>query len=226
MSIKHLAIIPDGNRRWAKDRGLPTLEGHRRGYDLVNNIGEWCIARGIEHVSVWGFSTENWKRSEEEVSYLMDLIHLALTREIGFYNERGIRVKVVGLRDGLPEKVLRAIEDAEAKTAGNAKGQINICVNYGGRAEIIAATKRLIAEGRTPEEITEASFGDATWFAGVPEPDLIIRTSGEQRLSGFLSWSGAYSELLFVDKHFPDFNEEDLDAAIAEFDSRQRRFGK
>jgi undecaprenyl diphosphate synthase len=224
--LKHITIIPDGNRRWAKERGLPSLEGHRRGYDKVKDIGEWCVARGIPFLTVWGFSTENWKRSEEEVNYLMDLIHLALTKEIGFYNEKGIRVKVMGLRDGLPEKVLLAIEEAEMRTAGNAKGQINLCINYGGHAEIVAAAKKLIAEGRTADEITEETFGAATWFSGIPEPDLIIRTSGEQRLSGFLSWSGAYSEMLFIEKHFPDFSESDLDAAIAEFDRRERRFGK
>lgn len=226
MPIKHIAIIPDGNRRWAKEHGLPALEGHRRGYDKVKDIGTWCVARGIPFLTVWGFSTENWKRSEEEVAYLMNLIYLALTKEIGFYNEKGISVKVIGLRDRFPEKILRAITEAETRTAANTKGQLNLCINYGGHAEIVEATKRLITEGRMPEEITEESFGAATWFSGIPEPDLIIRTSGEERLSGFLSWSGAYSELLFIDQHFPDFDEETLDAAIAEFDRRERRFGK
>lgn len=224
--INHLAIIPDGNRRWAKDRGLPTLEGHRRGYDKIKDLGGWCIDRGIKNLTVWGFSTENWKRTEEEVGYLMNLIFLALTKELDFYNKKGIRIRVIGLRDGLPEDVLRAIDGAEAATVSNGKGQINICVNYGGHAEIVAATRRLIAEGRTANEITEESFAAATWFGGVPDVDLIVRTSGEQRLSGFLPWNGAYAELKFLQKHFPDFEEKDLDALIEEFDSRERRFGK
>ena len=224
--LQHLAIIPDGNRRWAKDRGLPTLEGHRRGYDKIKDIGGWCVDRGIKNLTVWGFSTENWKRTEEEVGYLMNLIFLALTKELDYYNAKGIRIRVIGLRDRLPENVVRAIDEAEAATASNDKGQINICVNYGGHAEIVAATKRLIAEGRTADEITEESFAAATWFAGVPDVDLIVRTSGEQRLSGFLPWNGAYAELKFLDKHFPDFDEKDLDALIEEFDRRERRFGK
>lgn len=224
--INHLAIIPDGNRRWAKDRGLPTLEGHRRGYDKIKDIGGWCVDRGIKNLTVWGFSTENWKRTEEEVGYLMNLIFLALTKELDYYNGKGIRIRVIGLRDRLPENVVRAIDEAEAATVNNDKGQINICVNYGGHAEIVAAAKRLIAEGRTADEITEESFAAATWFAGVPDVDLIVRTSGEQRLSGFLPWNGAYAELKFLDKHFPDFDEADLDALIEEFDRRERRFGK
>lgn len=226
MPIKHLGIILDGNRRWAKEHGLPTLEGHRRGYDNVKAVGLAALNRGVEHLTVFAFSTENWKRSEEEVGYLMDLLHHALTAEIDFYMDNDIRLRVIGRRDGLSEKLVAAIDDAENKTSGNARGQINICINYGGRAEIVDAVKAIVADGTKSEDVTEELVASKTWMAGIPDPDLIVRTSGEQRLSGFLTWCGVYSELLFVDVHWPAFGEADLDAAIAEFDSRQRRFGK
>lgn len=226
MPINHLAIILDGNRRWAKENGLPSLEGHRRGYDNVKTIGLAALSRGIAHFTVFAFSTENWKRSAEEVGYLMDLLHHALTAELDFYMKNDIRLRVIGRREGLSEKLVAAIADAEARTANNARGQLNICINYGGRAEIVDAVKRLLAEGAKPEEITEELMASKVWMAGIPDPDLIIRTSGEQRLSGFLTWSGVYSELLFLDVHWPAFGEEQLDAAIAEYESRERRFGK
>jgi len=225
MNLKHLAIIPDGNRRWAKEKGLPTLEGHRRGYETFKSIGDLCIDRGIEYVSFWGFSTENWKRTEEEVGYLMDLILHALRSDLDFYHQKGIRLKVIGRRDGLPQNVARAVAEAEAKTDGNENGQINLFLNYGGHAEIVDAVKEIVASGIASEDVTEELISKTIWMKDMPAPDLIIRTSGEQRLSGFMSWAGAYSELMFVEKHWPDFGEKDLDAAIAEFDRRQRRFG-
>lgn len=226
MPINHLAIILDGNRRWAKENGLPSLEGHRRGYDNVKAVGLAALDRGIAHFTVFAFSTENWKRSAEEVGYLMDLLHHALTAELDFYMKNDIRLRVIGRREGLSEKLVAAIGEAEAKTAGNARGQLNICINYGGRAEIVDALKRMVADGVKPEEITEELIASRVWMAGIPDPDLVIRTSGEQRLSGFLTWSGVYSELLFLDVHWPAFGEKHLDAAIAEFDRRERRFGK
>lgn len=225
MPIKHLAIILDGNRRWARERGLPTLEGHRRGYDNVKAIGLAALDRGIEQLTVFAFSTENWKRSEEEVGYLMDLLHLALTSELDFYMKNDVRLRVVGSREGLSEKLVAAIDAAERQTAGNARGQLNICVNYGGRLEIVDAVKRIVAEGTRPEDVTEELVSARVWTAGIPDPDLIIRTSGEERLSGFLAWSGVYAELLFVDAYWPDFDETHLDAAIEEFARRERRFG-
>ncbi len=226
MPVRHLGIILDGNRRWAKERGLPSLEGHRRGYENVKMIVRAALARGIEFLSVFVFSTENWNRSKEEVTYLMDLLHFALSREIDFYMKEDARLKVIGSREKLSEKILSAIDEAERKTAGNARGQINLCLNYGGRAEIVEAAKRLAAEGLAPEEITEKSFASKLWTAGISDPDLVIRTSGEQRLSGFLTWESVYSELLFVDTYWPAFGEKDLDEALAEFERRERRFGK
>lgn len=226
MALRHLAIILDGNRRWAKAHGLPTLEGHRRGYDNVKTIGLACLDRDISHLTVFAFSTENWTRSTEEVGYLMDLLLTALTKEVDFYMSHGIRLRIVGGRQGLSEKLIAAIDAAEEKTASGTAGQLNLCINYGGRAEIVDAARRLVAEGKKAEEITEESLGAAMWTSGLPDPDLVIRTSGEQRLSGFLTWSGVYSEILFIEKHWPDFNETDLDAAIEEYAKRERRFGK
>jgi undecaprenyl diphosphate synthase len=223
MPVNHLAVILDGNRRWAKERGLPSLEGHRRGYDVMKSIALAAFERGVGHFSAFVFSTENWQRSAEEVDYLMGLLRRALTVELRELADRGVRLKVL---EGLPSGMAAAIEDAERSTAANDRGQMNLCLNYGGRAEIVDGMKKLLASGARPEAIDEAAVGRALWSAGVPDPDLIVRTSGEKRLSGFLTWSGTYSELLFLDKHWPDFTEDDLDAALAEYERRQRRFGK
>jgi len=226
MPIKHLGIILDGNRRWAKARGLPALEGHRRGYENIKAIGLLALDRGIEHLTAFVFSTENWQRSAEEVGYLLNLLLRALTVEIGFFVEHGVRLKVLGSRERLSAAMLEAIAAAEKTTGSGTRGQLNLCLNYGGRLEIVEAVKRLLADGIEPEHVNESAIASRTWSAGIPEPDLIIRTSGERRLSGFLTWSGVYSELLFVDKHWPDFNGADLDAALADFEKRQRRFGR
>ena len=225
-AVKHLGIIPDGNRRWAKANKLPTLEGHRRGYDKIKEIGKLCLARGVAMLTVFAFSTENWKRSEEEVSYLMGLLQHALEKDVDFYIKEGIRLRVLGRREGLSDALRKAIDSAERRTSGGSSGQINICLNYGGRAEIVDGLKRLIAEGAKAEDITEEAVAARLWSAGLPDPDLIIRTSGERRLSGFLTWSSAYSELLFVEPHWPDFDEAALDGALADFTERERRFGK
>lgn len=226
MPVRHLAIILDGNRRWAKSHHLPSLEGHRRGYDNLKVIGPAAIDRGIEHLTAFVFSTENWKRTAEEVSYLMDLLYKAIADELDFFMRNDIRLRVVGSRSGLSDKLREAIRNGEEKTAGNRRGQMNLALNYGGRAEIVEAVKTLVAEVRDPDEVNEELLASHLWTAGIPDPDLIIRTSGEHRLSGFLTWAGVYSELLFLDKHWPDFTVEDLDDALAEFDRRERRFGK
>jgi len=224
--LNHLAIIPDGNRRWARERGLPTLEGHRRGYDNFKAIGDACLKRGITQLTFWGFSTENWKRSEEEVAYLMDLILIAVTKDVDFYHDRNIRLRVIGRREGLSKALLGAIDEAEAKTAANTAGQVNVCVNYGGRAEIVDAVKALVSAGVRPEDVTEERFEAEMVMVGIPDIDMIVRTSGEQRLSGFQPWKGGYAELYFVEKHWPDFSEQDLDEVVKEFEQRERRFGK
>jgi undecaprenyl diphosphate synthase len=221
--MNHLAIILDGNRRWARERSLPTFEGHRRGYDNVKTIGLAALERGVEFFTVFAFSTENWKRSEEEVGYLMDLLVRALTKDLDFFLENGVRLKVIGRRNGLSQKVLKAIDQAEEKTADGRRGQINLCINYGGRAEIIDGVKQLIKSG---DEVTEENLTRAVWTHGIPDPDMIVRTSGEHRLSGFLTWSGVYSELKIVDSYWPDFSVDDLKECLSEYEERQRRFGK
>lgn len=224
--MRHLAIVLDGNRRWAKEQNLPSLEGHRKGYENVKTIGLAALDRGVEYFSVFAFSTENWKRSQEEVGYLMELLLLALTRELDFFLRQNVRLKVVGRREGLSEKILKAIDEAEHSTANGTRGQINMCINYGGRAEIVDGIKKLIVQEKTVEEIDEEVVSQSLWTEGIPDPDMIVRTGGEQRLSGFLTWSGVYSELRFVDCHWPAFSAEDLEGCFEDFEGRQRRFGK
>ncbi len=223
--LEHLAIIMDGNRRWAKDRGLAPWKGHEAGYERLKQIGEACLARGIKDLTVFAFSTENWKRTQEEVGFLMGLFEKALTVELDFFASRNLRLRILGRREGLGDKLMKIIENAEESTAGNKAGTLALCINYGGRPEIVDVCKKLIAEGVTPEEVTEEAIARRLYWPDMPDPDLIIRTSGEERLSGFLAWEGVYSELYWCQKHWPDFDENELDKAIGEFDSRQRRYG-
>lgn len=223
--LGHIAFIFDGNRRWAKEKGLPTLEGHRRGYERVKEVADWCFDRGIEQMSGWAFSTENWKRSEEEVGYLMKLALKLLTKDVDEFNKRNVRLKIIGRRENLSKELQRAIEHAEQATEKNTRGQFNLCFNYGGRAEILAGVKECLQEGIAPEELTEELFTQKLWTAGVPEPDFIVRTSGEYRLSGFQAWAGVYAELYFADCYWPDFDKKELERAIEWYAGRQRRFG-
>lgn len=223
--IKHIAFIADGNRRWAKAKGLPSLEGHRVGYQKMKDVAKWCFDQGVDHVSLFAFSTENWNRSEKEVGYLMDLLLFALTKEMSFYHKNKIRLKVVGTRERLSQKIVDAIHAAEVDTAEYQNGQINFCVNYGGRLEILEGVKKLMLSGQDPNEITEEVFAGSIWTAGIPDPDIIVRTSGEKRLSGFLAWSGVYSEFFFLKKYWPDLEEEDVVAIKEEYHARDRRFG-
>lgn len=224
--LKHLAIIMDGNRRWAKERGVPSLQGHRAGYERLKEMGDWCLDRGIEVISVFAFSTENWKRTDEEVGYLMDLLEEALTNEMDFFHDRNVRVKIVGSRERLRPSALRVIEAAEEKTKNNTRATLAICFNYGGRAEIVDACRKIVANGTPATAITEETMQQAMYWPEMPPPDLIIRTSGEERLSGFLLWESAYSEVYWCEKHWPDFDENELDIALEEYAARQRRFGK
>lgn len=223
---KHIGIIMDGNRRWAKEKGLPTLEGHRRGYEKIKEVGDWCSARGIKILTIFAFSTENWQRSKEEVEYLMNILHFGLTKELHEFDKRGIKLKIIGRREGLPEKVARARDEAEKQTAGNTSGLLQIAINYGGRPELVDAVKKIVTRDVPAEKINEEMIEQNLYTAGVPDPDLIIRTSGEQRLSGFLLWQSAYSELYFCSKYWPDFREQDLDETLNWYAGRGRRFGK
>jgi len=219
---RHIGIIMDGNRRWARERGLPTFEGHRAGYDLIKKVGPWCLARGVTALTCYAFSIENWKRAEDEVWYLMDLLLIAVTKDLGALTDEGIRLRVIGRRDDLSPTLRRAIEEAEAKTAAHARGTLTLAISYGGRDEIVRAAREAALAG----ELTESTLASRLDTAGLPDPDLIIRTSGERRLSGFLTWQSVYSELYFVDTHWPDFTEADLDAALDWYRNRERRYGK
>lgn len=223
---QHIAIIMDGNRRWAKEKGLPRYKGHQAGYEALRALGDACLERGIGVISVFAFSTENWKRTEEEVGFLMDLLEKGLREELAYFEGRGIRLRILGRREGLRPSVLSAIENAEQKTAHFTKTTLCICLNYGGHAEIVDACKAIVRSGIPAEEITEQTIQQYLYWPEMPAPELVIRTSGEERLSGFLLWQSAYSELYWCEKHWPDFNAEDLDKAIEAYASRNRRFGK
>lgn len=224
--VRHLGVIMDGNRRWAKQRGRPTLEGHRRGYDVVMKMGHWCLDRGIEILTIYAFSTENWNRSKTEVSYLMRLLSKALTKEVDGLHRKNIRISVIGRIHELPKHLQQHIALAMELTKNNTRGTLQLAINYGGRSEIVDAVKKIYRTAKSASSITEKSLSEVMYTASQPDPDLIIRTSGEHRLSGFLTWQSVYSELLFVKKNWPDFSERDLDDALHEFGRRQRRFGQ
>lgn len=218
----HVGIILDGNRRWAKQQGLPTLEGHRRGAEVFKEIALHAFGRGVSNVSAYVFSQENWQRTEEEVGYLMNLVVKAVENYLDEFNERGIKVVILGRRDGLRKKVIEAIAKTEEKTKHNTNGTLALCFNYGGREEIVDAADSLAKDHK---KITVESIGSAIYFPEIPDVDLIIRTSGEQRLSGFMLWRAAYSELYFSPVMWPAFTAQDFDVAIEDFNKRQRRHG-
>ena len=220
---RHIAIVMDGNGRWATRRFLPRVAGHKKGVDALRACVRHCCERGVKVLTVFAFSSENWNRPLDEVSGLMELLALALSREVPQLRAEGVRIQFVGNRSGLSDKVRAGLAQAEAATATNSRLLFNVCFNYGGRWDIAQAAARLAADG-TP--ITEQNLDRAMVLAHVPDPDLLIRTGGEQRISNFLLWQAAYSELYFSDKLWPDFNEAALDAAIADYGQRERRFGK
>lgn len=222
----HLGIILDGNRRWARAKGLPTLEGHRRGYENLIKIGEAALDRGVQYLSAYVFSTENWKRSGEEVDYLLGKLFWLAMGEIDRLHKRGVRVRFAGDRSRLQPKAIKAIKQAEAKTANNTRGTFVLCLNYGGQAEITEAVKAIVGKGIPPESITQATIAEHLYVPDVPPVDLIIRTSGEQRISNFMLWRAAYSEMLFVDCLWPDFDEAMLDECLSDYAARDRRIGK
>ncbi len=226
-SIEHLGLILDGNRRWARKRGLSTFEGHKKGYEIMKQAGQWCLDRGIQVVTAFVFSTENWiKRTPEEVKYLLDLFLFFLEVDIREFHEKEIRLRVLGRSEGLSSKLLKLIEKAEKLTKNNTRGTLQIAFNYGGRMEIVDACKKIISSGVSAEKVDEGLISRNLYGPGVKDPDLIIRTSGERRLSGFLLWQAAYSEFLFLDKYWPDFSERDLDLAIKDYAGRERRYGR
>jgi undecaprenyl diphosphate synthase len=222
----HLGLILDGNRRWAKANGLPQMEGHRRGYENLQNIALEAINVGVKYVSAFVFSTYIWNRSKEEVSYLMKLLLWVAKTETKRLDKEGIRVRFAGSRSGVNKQILKAIDEAEEKTKDHTRGTVIFCFNYGGQNEIVDAARRLLRKKVNPDTLTSQMFADSLYVPSVPEVDLIVRTSGEYRLSGFMLWRAAYAELMFVDKHWPEFSKQDLAGVLKLYAKRQRRFGK
>lgn len=223
-TLNHLAIIIDGNRRWAKSKGRSSFNGHKKGMDNIRRIGEECRKKGVKILTLYVFSTENWKRSKKEISYLMNLFGQIFNKKnIEELNEKGIRLKVIGQVERLSKSLQNKIKQAEKLTKSNEKGILNLAVSYGGKADIVQAVTNIVK--KRPSRINEELIEKHLWTADLPHPDLIIRTGGEQRLSNFLLWQSAYTELYFSKKLWPDFTEEDLDKALKDYSSRQRKFG-
>jgi undecaprenyl diphosphate synthase len=222
---RHIGYIVDGNRRWAKQHGLPTYEGHLAGYNSIIEIVLASIDAGVEVVSAYTFSTENWKRSESEVSKIMGLVLKLLTSDIHILQENDIRLRVLGSRERLSKGVLKAIDEAELKTADNKRGTLAVCFNYGGQLEIADACKKIIQAGTPAEEVTPEMIAENLYAPDIPPIDLVVRTSGEQRTSNFMLWRAAYSEFLFLEKPWPDMTKDDVTAILEEYSRRGRRFG-
>lgn len=221
----HLGLILDGNRRWAREHDKMVIEGHRSGYANLKRIVKAANRRGVKYISAYVFSTENWKRDRQEVNDLMKLLKWVLKHEIKSFDRDGFKVRVIGSKLKLGKALLKAILEAEEKTKDNDRGTLLLCLDYGGQQEIVEATKRIVADGIDPADITPELIGSYLYAPDVPPVDLIIRTSGEQRLSNFMLWDSAYSELAFSSKFWPDFSEADLQLEIERYAERHRRFG-
>ena len=222
---RHVAIIADGNRRWARERGLPVLAGHIQGIEAIRPIVRRARDRGVETLSVYTFSTENWSRPDDEVAGLFGLIDGAVRQYTDELISEGVRVRVIGRLHEAPSDIQRSIRSAEERTGHGSRMTLNVCYNYSGRAEIVDAARALLAARADPHGIDETHFAEHLYTAGQPDVDLIIRTGGDQRTSNFLLWQAAYAELIFCAKFWPDFSQEDFDAAIDEYERRDRRFG-
>lgn len=223
----HLGIIIDGNRRWAKKRGLPSFEGHRKGYNNIQKIGEWSKKKGVKILTFYIFSTENWNRTKKEINYLMDLLSESLKgKNLREIHQRKIKLQVIGQKERLSQSLQKKIKEAEKLTKNNKEGILNLAISYGGRSEITQAVKNIIKKKIPADKITEGLINQSLWTGELPHPDFIIRTGGEKRLSNFLTWQSAYSELYFTKKYWPAFTKKDLDEAFLNYSQRQRRFGK
>ena len=220
----HVAIIVDGNGRWAKERGMTRSQGHDAGFENLKKIAKYAFSKGVSFLSVYAFSTENFKRDKVEVNHLMDLTTSMFSNDTMFFMDNNIKVVVSGRDEPLPKKVIETRDKLVEMTKDNTGGVFNICLNYGGRAEIVDAAKKMISDGIKVEEVTEESFNKYL-YQDLPDVDLLIRTSGEIRLSNFLLWELSYAEFYFTKIKFPDFNAEDFDDAILEYTNRDRRFG-
>ncbi len=223
---KHIGCIMDGNGRWAASRGLPRTEGHRAGEHALFDTIEGCLELGVEWFTVYAFSTENWKRPQDEVRFLINFNEEILDRRAHELDERGVRIRFIGRRNWrVPKRLIRRMDESAERTRRNRKMTFTIAFNYGGRAEIVDAVKAIAAEGLDQRKVTESAISKRMYDADMPDPDLLIRTSGENRLSNFLLWQTAYSELYFTDVLWPDFGRNELADAIRDFQARNRRFG-
>lgn len=221
---RHVAIILDGNRRWARLRGLPAMRGHYYGlYKALWPVVLDAPHQGIDHLTVWGFSTENWNRKSEEINYLLRIFERGIKNRINYLNQANIRLKTIGQLERFPERVQKVIGEATTLTAANTGLTFTMALSYGGRHELVAAAQQLV--GKKPAEVTEAAFAASLYDPDLPDVDLLIRTSGERRLSGFMPWQLHYAELYFTDKLWPDFRPDDLAEALRDFSGRKRRFG-
>ena len=222
---RHVAIIMDGNGRWAENRGLPRLSGHREGVNAIPKVVDLLAARGVEYLTIYAFSTENWSRPSSEVEGIVKLLHETLQRETDQLNEKNVRVVHIGNADRLSPNIRRAVERIQQDTSDNTGLVLNVAFDYGGRQEILAAVRELLRQGIDPEEVTEEVFSGCLFTAHCPDPDLIIRTGGELRISNFLLWQSAYSEYYHTPTLWPDLDEAELERALDSYSSRQRRFG-
>ena len=226
---RHVAVIMDGNGRWAAERGLPRVEGHRQGVESVRRTVEAAMEHGITHLTLFSFSSENWSRPQQEIQDLFGLLRRFVRRDLAELHKNGVKIRVIGRRTGLEDDILRMLDDAVELTKDNTALDLTIAFNYGARDEIARAARRLAEDAKAgliaPDEVTQERFATYLDTAGLPDPDLLIRTSGELRLSNFLLWQLAYAEFVFVDVYWPDFTKEMFEAAIAEYQRRSRRFG-
>jgi len=222
---RHVGYIVDGNRRWAKKHGLPSYEGHLAGYNALKDIAIATLEAGTEYMSAYVFSTENWKRSADEVKRLIGITMKLLTVDVPEFNNRNVRLKVLGSREGVDKRVVKAIEAAEIATADNTGGTFALCFNYGGQLEIADAVKKIVQSGVSADKVTPELITENLYVPEVPPMDLVVRTSGEMRLSNFMLWRAAYSELIFLDKMWPEMTKDDVTSILKEYSRRQRRFG-
>jgi undecaprenyl diphosphate synthase len=223
---RHVAIIMDGNRRWARQRNLPELDGHAAGVEAIREVLRHAVRRGVPVLTLYAFSRENWARSDDEVTGLFGLLEAAIRSETDELRRQGVRVRLLGRLEELPTETRRSIDEALDATSDGQRLLLNIAFNYAGRTELVDAVRTLVASDAPPESIDEAAVSRVLYTAGLPDPDLLIRTGGEQRLSNFLIWQSAYAEFYFCDALWPDFGPEAFDAALLEFARRQRRFGR
>jgi undecaprenyl diphosphate synthase len=223
---RHVAIIMDGNRRWARARGATDFEGHAAGVEAIRGLLQHAVRRGVPMLTLYAFSRENWARSDDEVAGLFDLLGRAITDETDELREQGVRVRLLGRLEELPDETRSSISDALDRTAQGTRLNLNIAWNYAGRTELVDAFRRIAAAGVPPDQVDERTISDALYTGGLPDPDLVIRTGGEQRISNFLIWQSAYAELVFSECLWPDFGPDAFDAALLEFARRTRRFGR